>query len=553
MSIPTLVLKLFAVKARAFENATKDPMRAQNRTLMRYIKRGKNTECGIKHGFSSIESIADFRSRVSLSNYEDILPYINRMAKGENNILTPDKAIFFGITSGTTGKPKLIPVTEYSRARKAELMRLWTYYISKRHPHLLDGNVLAIISPEIKSYTESGIPYGPEDGHAYNNLPSVIKNKYVLPYEVFCINNYDARYYCMLRIAMEYSISTIATLNPSTLTLLCERIDGLKDMIIEDMARGTLSHSFEIEPGIRSSIEKRLRPNPRRAEYLRKLLLEKGALLPKDFWPALDVIECWKGGTVKSYLRELPKYFGDADIWDFGCLSTEARSSIPVTGAGAGGVLAIETNFYEFIPREDIDKDNKRVLLCDELEKGGEYMLVVTTAGGLYRYDIDDIIKVTGFFNKTPVIDFIQKGHNAVSLTGEKVYESHIDEAVTGAVSKHDLSLVSFSACVQSGNPPCYVFIVEFNSQPSLEAKKSFLYSIEEGLRKQNSEYDDIRKQFLLGNPILKVVKKGEFERYRHTKVSQGAHDSQFKYPKLSQQIDFYKNFNVVEEIFMNS
>ena len=123
----------------------------------------------------------------------------------------------------------------------------------------------------------------------------------------------------------------------------------------------------------------------------------------------LILIECWKGGTVKLYLKEFPQYFGDVPVRDFGCLSTEARSSIPISDSGAGGVLAIDTNFYEFIPKEDMGRQQKRFLLADELEIGKEYFLIVTTPGGLYRYNVDDIIRVDGFFNDTPVIEFMQK------------------------------------------------------------------------------------------------------------------------------------------------
>ncbi|MDD3905854.1 MAG: GH3 auxin-responsive promoter family protein [Candidatus Omnitrophica bacterium] len=549
MSLASIALNAFAINAMTFENSTKDPLKAQERTLLKYLRRNRNTEFGIEHGFASIKSIRDFRSRVSLSKYEKIRPYITRMENGENNILTRDKVVFFGITSGTTGKPKLIPVTKYSQDKKAGLMALWAYYLARKHPKVIDGKVLAIISPEVKNHTEAGIPYGPEDGHAYNNLPPVIKKKYVLPYELFYIENYDARYYCILRIAIEHNISTIATLNPSTLVILCDRIELLKDRIIKDIAAGTLDNSLEIEPEVRRIIEKKLKPNPKRAKELKTILDKTGSLLPKDVWPALDLIECWKGGTVKAYLRELPRYFGDVDIWDFGCLSTEARSSIPMTGDGAGSVLAIETNFYEFIPKEDIDKEDKRVLLCNELEKGKEYLLVVTTPGGLYRYDIDDVVRVDGFFNKTPIIEFVQKGHNAVSLTGEKVYEAHVIESVMSALNVHKLQIISFSACTESGNPPRYVFLVEFSAEPSRDEKMKFLSSVEKELCIRNSEYDDIRKQFLLGHPILKVVKKGEFERYRRGRVSLGAHDSQFKLPKLCGQVDFDKNFAVIEEI----
>ncbi|MDD5427644.1 MAG: GH3 auxin-responsive promoter family protein [Candidatus Omnitrophica bacterium] len=549
MSFASMALELLSVNAMAFENATKDPIRAQERVLLKYLKRNADTEYGRKYDISSIRSIEEFRSRLPMVNYENIRPYVDRIAKGEKKVLTSDEVIFFGITSGTTGTPKLIPVTKYSQNKKTALMSLWAYYVSKKHPKVLDNKVLAIISPEVKSHTESGIPYGPEDGHAYNNLPGAIKSKYVLPYELFYISDYDARYYSILRIAIEHDISTIATLNPSTLVLLCDRIPQDQEKIIKDIAAGTLDKNLNIPPDIRRAMEKKLKPNPKKAGELKRILDENGKLLPKYFWPHLDLIECWKGGTVKAYLRELPRYFGRVDIWDFGCLSTEARSSIPMNGEGAGSVLAVNTNFYEFVPREEAESTKARTLLCDELKKGKEYVIIVTTAGGLYRYDIDDVVRVTGFFNKTPVIEFVQKAHNAVSLTGEKIYESHINDAVTGALGKNKLSITSFSACLRKTVPPQYAFIVEFSSVPAPEAKRRFLVSIEEGLRKQNSEYDDTRKQFLLGHPVLLVAKKGAFERYRRMKVSKGAHDSQYKLPRLSGDPDFCKNFDITEEV----
>ena len=252
-------------------------------------------------------------------------------------------------------------------------------------------------------------------------------------------------------------------------------------------------------------------------------------------------------------MKELPQFFGNTPVRDFGCLSTEARTSIPVSDDGAGGVLAISTNFYEFIPKEDVDKENMRTMLCDEVEQGREYFIVVTTPGGLYRYDIDDIIRVVGFMNKTPIIEFVQKGSNAVSLTGEKMYESQMNAAVLKAVEKAKTLIKFFSATIQADVPGRYIFLVEFDGNPPGEAKLSLLRSIEDALRIENREYNDLRNEGVLGDPILKVVKTGDFELYRQRMVSAGAHDGQFKAPELSGDLDFQKNFSVVEEIGMSS
>ena len=150
------------------------------------------------------------------------------MKKGEPNILTVDRPVLFGVTSGSTGEPKFIPVTKYSRSKKTDVMDLWIYYMSRDHPEVFDGKVLAIVSPEVQGYTPSGTPYGAETGHGYRNLPDVVKSLYVLPYPVFQIEDYNARYYTILRIAMEHNVTTVATLNPSTIILLCQRINRVR-------------------------------------------------------------------------------------------------------------------------------------------------------------------------------------------------------------------------------------------------------------------------------------------------------------------------------------
>lgn len=546
----SLLLAALSPKARAFEEATKDPMSAQEKVLFDYLKRQSNTEYGRAHRFSGIRSIGGYRKAVPLNDCESIRPYIKRMTKGEKNILVSDPVIFFGATSGTTAEPKYIPTTRFSDGKKALLTDIWSYYIAKDHPGVLDGKILALISPQVEGYTESGISYGAESGHGYRDISPFVRGLYALPYRVFEIEDYDARYYTILRISMEKNVTTIATLNPNTISLLCQKITQWQDSIIRDIRDGTLDAGFKIEKDIRRELEIVLRPNRKRSKELERIISEKGELLPKYFWPGMALIECWKAGMMSMYLKELTKYFGEVPVRDMGCLSTEARSSIPMTDAGAGGVLAVETNFYEFIPKEDAGRKDKRVLTCDCLEKGKEYFLVVTTAAGLYRYNIDDLIRVDGFFNKTPVIEFVQKGVGASSLAGEKLYESQVNDALNSALTRMNLIVEFFCALAEQGGGPRYSFLVEFaGASPSSDGKKMFLSILEEELRRHNREYDFTRNAKLLGSPVLKIVQKGEFEKYRAKRIASGAHDGQFKVPELTRDESFQGNFSIEEEI----
>jgi len=551
MNIASYAVKTYFLKAKSFERATKDPLGSQERILAEFMRRNKDTTYGRKYGFTDIHSIADYQRRVPLSNYETLRPYIDCLMRGESNTLTIDKTLLFGVTSGTMGKPKYIPVTEYSRKKKKDVMDLWAYYALKDHPRLFDGKILAIVSPEREGFTITNVPFGSESGHAYRNLPRLVRDLYVIPYEVFEITDYDAKYYCILRIAMESNISTVATLNPSTILLLCQKIEKIKDEVIEDIRRGTLSGKVNISGEIRKKIESRLRPNPKRADELLEIARKRGGeLLPIDMWPNLELIECWKGGSVGVYISHFVKYFGDkVAIRDFGYLSSEARASIPVCDTGCCGVLAITSNFYEFVPRYEMERQDRRFLLAHQLNTGEEYYVILTTPGGLYRYNIDDIIRVTGFYNNTPIIEFVQKGSIVSSVTGEKVYEMQINEAVNRAAELIGADLQFYSAFVEWGSVPRYAFLVEFMNDLSRENKVALLKHIEIELVKLNVEYDVKRRSQRLGSPVLKVVPQGAFEAYRSKRVCQGCHDGQIKIPKLATDARFHENFKILEEI----
>lgn len=551
MNIASCAIKANFFKAKIFENATKDPLGSQQRVLAEFIRRSRDTVYGKKYGFKSIHSISDYQSRVPINTYETLRPYIDCLMRGEDNILTAGKTVLFGITSGTMGKPKYIPITEYSRKKKRDVMDLWTYYALKDHPRILDGKILAIVSPERDGFTASKIPFGAESGHAYKNLSRFVRNLYVLPYEVFEIPDYEAKYYCILRIAMESDISTIATLNPSTILLLCQKIEKIKDEAIEDIRRGTLSGRVNVCCEIRKKIESNLKPNPKRADELLEIAKKRrGELLPVDMWPNLRLIECWKGGSVGVYISHLGKYFGDKTaIRDFGYLSSEARVSIPLCDEGCCGALAITSNFYEFVPRQEMEKQDRRFLLPHQLDSGKEYYIILTTPGGLYRYNIDDIVRAAGFYNNTPLIEFIQKGSIVSSVTGEKIYEMQIDAAVNKAAGLIGASLQFYSAFVEWGSVPRYAFLVEFMNDLSREGKVALLKHIESELIKLNVEYDVKRRSQRLGSPVLKVVPQGAFEKYRSKRVCQGCHDGQIKIPKLTTDERFHENFTILEEI----
>jgi len=370
------------------------------------------------------------------------------------------------------------------------------------------------------------------------------------------MEDYDAKYYTLLRLSAGENITFIYTVNPSTVLLLAQRLDQYREDIIQDVRDGTLSKKYKIPEDIRRQLAERIKPNAKRAKFLENAVQQgNGQMLPKYIWPDLAAIGCWKGGSVGIYISKFPQYFQkNIAIRDVGYYASEHRGSVPITDEDSSGVLAIPTNVYEFFPaREDRKPTGKDLLSAHEIERGQQYYIYVTTHSGLYRYDMNDIIEVTGYYKETPLIRFVQKGKGVVSFTGEKLYESQVISAVEKAfepIQGH----YDFIATVGKINNdiPQYVFLTEFDKPLSQEDAQNFANRIEDELSHLNIEYASKRKSNRIDPLVLRVVKSGEFANYRRRMVQGGKNDSQFKVLKLTKDVSFEKEFQGQMDISSN-
>ncbi|MBD3425607.1 MAG: hypothetical protein GF409_00065 [Candidatus Omnitrophica bacterium] len=545
-----VILGIMSIRFKLFEKDLKRPARKQSEFLLNILARNSDTEYGRRYGFASIHSVEEFQKRVPVVEYDDIAGQINRMRKGEKGVMASERTEYFGLTSGTTNEPKFIPITPACRRLKKRVTDLWAYRLSQDHPEVLEGKILVVVNTAVKGHTEGGIPYGSESGYAYMNLPGIIKKMHVVPCRVFDIGDYRVRYYCILRFAVEHrDVTMAASPNPNTLFILSQYLQEWKDDIIEDVRKGVISAKLDMPLDIRRHLEKLCHASPGRADELEDVFRARGTLYPKDIWPRICLVSCWKGGSMKVYLDEMEKYFGKVSVRDFGYIATEGRMSLPVDDSRADGILAINSNFYEFIPSSQIDKEQPDILSCERLEKGEQYYVVLTTPGGLYRYQMNDIVEVTGYYHSTPLVEFIQKGSNVSDLSGEKLYESQVEEAMREAARENHL-LIHFFTCVASGGSrPHYEFLVEFEEEPGNEAKKQLLFSLEEQLSAQNYLYEKRRKQDLLRPPVLRILSPGDFKKYRSKATNSSNNDTQFKPSKLVRDTSFLDEFQVEEII----
>jgi hypothetical protein len=535
-----------------FHARCEHPMAQQERLLRALLRENADTEFGRRHAFQSIESFSGFQKQVPITEYDDIEPYIEASRRGQPAQLTRARPIFYALTSGTTGPAKYIPVTEASRHAKSALMRLWLSGLFRDHPTIVDGAVLQVASPEVEEHAPDGTPCGAEAGHAYRNMPKVLRGMYPVPYEVCEISDYDARYYTVLRVAVMHSVRVIGTPNPSTILLLARDLGGHTERLVRDVRDGTLDAKMKLAPEIRRQVEHGLRPDPERAAVLERAASAGGGrLLPRYVWPDMAALACWKGGTVRPYLDQLAPYFPEGlPVRDLGWLASECRGSVPLSDENDSGALAIATNVYEFFPAEvDRKPQATDLLTVDQLEVGGRYLVYVTTAGGLCRYAMHDILEVTGLERRTPSVRFVQKEKGIVSFTGEKLTETQVLAAIDETLDQRRTDR-SFIAAVgrapKLDREPSYLFLVEYDTPPGEEDAARTARELDGALARHNIEYASKRKSGRLAPAVLRVLERGQFDAYQRSALQAGAPDGQFKILRLTADEAFANHFSRV-------
>lgn len=534
--------------SRRFEQATQDPVAAQLRKLRQILRRNRDTEYGREYGFGSINSLTEYQEAVPVVTYEDVKERMDRVTRGEKNVMTAEDPVMFAKTSGTAGDAKYIPVTPTCQGRDhSDQMRTWFYHAIKDHPGVFKGKAMSLVSPAVEGHAPSGVPFGSTSGHIYKNMPGVIRGTYAVPYDVFGIEDYETKYYVLMRLGLQMNVTLMATANPSSIIKLCEMANSHADNLLRDLADGTIRPELDIDPHILWEIKKVLRPRKAWAAQLEQARARRnGRLLPVDYWPNLTMIGCWKGGTVGAYLQRFPEWFWpESDdvvipVRDWGYLSSEARGSIPLSDHGSGGVLTVGTNVYEFVEASELESapdtpQSWTFLGVDQLDVGQEYYIFFTTTGGLYRYDINDVICVVGKYNETPLITFRRKGRGATSITGEKVTVNQVIEAFERSMKDVGVAVEHFKveADVENAN---YLFMAEARSGIDEATRRPLLHALEKNLSRLNIEYEAKRKSLRLGPPRLLIMKAGWYDRQKKALIAEGKRLFQAKTICLSQK-----------------
>lgn len=529
----------------AFQRDCLDPARVQADLLRAILARQADTAFGRDHHFAAVRTLADYRRNVPVAPYEYVEPYVQRVMQGETDaLIAGDRVVMFALTSGTTAARKLIPVTTRYLADYRRGWNMWgaRAYRDHRGRRLFLRAIVQMVGDPEEYRTPAGIPVGNLSGFTAQVQKWFIQWLYAVPAISGKVKDARSRYYLALRLALPRSCSMFLSANPSTLLMLGRILDQEKESLIRDVRDGTLSADLDLPAAVREYVAPKLKARPERAAELDGIASAAGRLYPRDVWPPTNtLIGCWTGGSMGPYLRQLPKYYGDPVVRDLGLLASEGRMTIPFANDTPAGVLDIWSHYFEFVPEGEAESSSPTVLGAHELEDGKSYFIVPTTASGLYRYQISDLVRVRGFLGKTPLVEFLGKGHRFANLTGEKLSEHQVTQATETAGTRTGVHVGGYSlAPVWDDERPYYGLFVEEPDAADEPALRRYLAEYDRCLGELNIEYAAKRDGARLGPVRAVVLPAGFWAGWdRDRLAATGGSPEQYKHPCLIGDLGF--------------
>lgn len=527
------------VEGRRIAAAARDPMRAQRTLLARILRENRDTTFGRDHGFASISGQAEFARRVPVRDFEGLRRYVDAGIENDERALTSQAPVHYVRTSGTTGRAKDIPLT---RPHLAALRRIHETAVARQYrncPEAFAGGILAIVSPAVEGALENGAPFGSASGIVAGNTPAIVRGKFVVPAPVLAIGECHVKYLLILRLALARSdLSYIATANPSTLLVLGQLFRDFQAELIGDLQRGGFFLKDRVPAAAWDAVSARLGACPARATELAARSRRAGALRIADLWPGLKLVGTWTcasaGVAVAALRRELA---ATTRILDLGYIASEFRGTITLGRRAATGFPTVHAHYFEFVERGRWDRGEPEFLTLDRIRKGVDYYILVTTPSGLYRYFINDLVRVTGFLHRMPLLKFLQKGKGVTNITGEKLYESQVLDAVGAVTARRGLA-TRFVMMLADEDARAYRLYLEL-AGTARERDPELARAVDERLAQLNVEYQSKRASGRLALPDVAVLRAGAAEAYKRHCVAGGQREGQFKTVALAYRRGF--------------
>ncbi|MHA1917613.1 MAG: GH3 family domain-containing protein [Candidatus Ranarchaeia archaeon] len=503
------LLKMVSIRTRNkfVKLFDQDINQMQENVINKIISKQKNTNFASNHSFKKIKNLEDYQNHVPLRTYDEMVPYFNMILNGGTNVTTTGDLVYWIQTSGSTGKPKLIPYTaEYFKDTSALSRRLFLSSIAdaSKNSNPFSGNFLAITATPILGY-RGDIPIGYISGAAVKQIGSSLGDFIVPDADVMNLKTWEERNIEIFKTCLPKNIVGYAGVTSYVTSLLKTLKDGLPPNIMR-----------ELDTVTRDKVRKARRYD---------------SLDIREIWPNanLFISSGVKLGFYRDWLKDT---LGDIHFREaYG--ASEFSSCAFQVGEQLGMLPNIDKMFFEFIPKKEFDKkglESTTRLLLTEVKKNVDYVFAVTTAGGLYSYILGDVVSFTT--TDPPRMNIVGRTKNEINLSAEKMLEEHIVQAIQYAQSKTKSLVNEFILTAKTSPLPQYVLGIEFAKPP----KDMHVYSayVEEGLKKVNPIYDEVREMGALKPLLLTVFKKGSFLEYSKRKVNEGRPLGQMKPPHIT-------------------
>ena len=495
-----------------FQRALNRPAETQQE-ILRFLL-AVNVDCayGRAHSFGEIKGYEDFAHRVPLVDYEDFEPWIDRIRGGESHVLTNEAVTHLIPTSGSTGARKLIPFTAGLQRQFDMAICPWMVSLARQQPGILFGPAYWSITPPNQAVGNavSVVPIGFTDDASYLGgvKTRLVRAAMISPGYFNTTTSLDEfRFRTLLCLLRQRDLRLISIWHPSFLTLLLDALPNHWDIILKQIRLEDARRASELAHA-----------DPQKPELL---------------WPQLRLISCWGDGHAEISLADVRRRFPKVLVQPKGLLATEAFVTIPI---GNHNPVAVCSHFFEFIDEQ------RRVRRVHELREQEIYEVVVTTAGGLWRYRLGDQIQVTGYLGKTPSLRFIGRSGNLSDLFGEKLAEGFVARAIQEMLAESGVTpRFIMLAPDEDAAGWRYTLYVEGN-HPTDAAEK-----LDHHLR-MNPHYANCRDLGQLQSVRLFRIANCGYETLTNRLVSEGNRLGDIKPMPLSRLSGWSKEFRLLEQ-----
>lgn len=474
------------------KNAVED----QEKLLLSLVKTAEKTLFGREHQFENIHAISDFQNKVQIADYEDLKPYIEKVKKGQRNILWTETPQYFAKTSGTTSGSKYIPISKEGMPFQLNAARsaLFHYMAQKNNSDFVSGKMIFLQgSPELEEI--NGIQTGRLSGIVAHHIPNYLQKNRL----------------------------------PSQQTNLIEDWETKVDEIVKETEKENMTLISGIPPWLIMYFEKLIERNGKKITNLfpnLQLIITGGV----NYEPYREKMEELLGGKVDT-LQTFPASEGFFAFQD----NFEKEGLLLLTNHGI---------FYEFIPLEEYGKPEAKRLTLGEIELNKDYALILTTNSGLWAYSIGDVVR---FISKDPFRILVSgRTKHFTSAFGEHVIAFEVEEAMKATVEKFPAQITEFHLAPEvnpSEGLPYHEWLIEFEKEP--ENLDDFRKNLDDEMRKRNSYYDDLISGKILQPLIITALKKKAFQDFAK---SEGKLGGQNKIPRLANDrkiADFLGKFKI--------